>query len=340
MIGFWSYNRVKNEIKDLKQIYDFTYHLYLQEHEIIKEQLSKHNVKDKKIISVTTRIGATTHSLNSLYAHTTNSYPNKLRHLILINLITDLEVYFTNLVREIAGRDLEPFKNVENEKVDYFRNHLLNFSTIKNIEDDILNKDIRKLTSGGLEKTEEYFQKRFGINFKELGINFKAIQEIHERRHLFVHRNGICDSIYSRTYPEFGFKVGDTIRLDHEYIIYALDKILEFSSKINQQCLIRFPDNKRKIKSFKGPKNSITGEVKLLIEFETIKNDFDINLEILNKPLSHRTQTVNDFVLQHIIFEKRFHLYVSADQKELGIILSIIRQNANLLVLNTTEIDF
>jgi len=339
MIGFWSYNRLKSEIKNLRQIYDFTYHLYLQENEIIKEKLSKHSLKEKKLISVTTKIGATSHSLNSLYVYTQTNYPNKLRHLILINLITNLEVYFTNLVREIAERDIEPFKN-ENEKVEYFRNHLLNFSTIKSIEDDLLNKDIRKLTSGGLEKSEEFFLKRFDINFKNLGIDFKDIEEIHERRHLFVHRNGICDAIYSKTYPAFGFKPGDVICLQHDYIIYALDKILEFAGKINKQCLSKFPDSKRKIKSLKGPKTFITGEVKLLIEFETLKNNFDINSEILNKPLNHRTEIVNDFTLQYIIFEKRIQLYISAGQKELGMILSIVKQNANLLILNKTEIDF
>ncbi len=91
-----------------------------------------------------------------MFHYTKSTYPNTLRQLILINLITVLEVYFTNVVREIATRDLEPFKP-DNEKADYMRNHLLNFSTIKGIENDLIEKDIRKLTSGGLEESQKFF---------------------------------------------------------------------------------------------------------------------------------------------------------------------------------------
>lgn len=47
MIGFWAYNKLTTDIKNLRQIYDFTYHLYLQEHEIIKEKLIEK--RDKRL---------------------------------------------------------------------------------------------------------------------------------------------------------------------------------------------------------------------------------------------------------------------------------------------------
>lgn len=337
MLGFWGYNKLTTDIKNLRQIYDFTYHLYLQEHEIIKVKVAEN--RDQKVITINTSIGATSHSLNSLFEYTKTTYPNKLRQLVLINLITVLEVYFTNVVREIADRDLTPFK-VDNEKVDYMRNHLLNFSTIKGIENDIIEKDIRKLTSGGLEESQKFFNKRFEIDFKNLGINFSDIEEIHERRHLFVHRNGVCDAQYVRNYPSFGFKPGDPIILDHQYIISSLDKIVEFANKINHQCLTKYPDNKRATRKVKGGKTYVNGEKKILLEFETVKNNFDIQTEVLDKTIDNGTQKVSDFTLQHIIFEKRFHLYISAPQREVGLIIRTVRQNENILLLNSTEIYF
>lgn len=337
MDGFWAYNKLTTDIKDLRQIYDFTYHLYLQEHEIIKEKLSEK--KGKKLITITTPVGAINHSLNALFYYTQSTYPNMLRQLVLINLITVLEVYFTNVVREIAKRDLGPFKP-ENEKVDYMRNHLLNFSTIKGVENDLIEKDIRKLTSGGLEESQKFFIKRFDIDFKNIGIDYSEIEEIHERRHLFVHRNGLCDALYARTYPLFGFKPGDRIILDHGYIISALDKILGFAHNINQRCLAKYPVSKRKIQSIKGSRQFEEGDVKLLIEFEAIKNSFDINTEILEQKVGNTPNHIKDFTLQHIIFEKRYNLYVSAPKKDIAILMRTIKQNENILILNITEIDF
>ncbi len=337
MDGFWAYNKLTSDIKDLRQIYDFTYHLYLQEHEIIKEKLSKK--KGKKVITITTPVGAVNHSLNALFYYTKDTYPNILRQLVLINLITVLEVYFTNVVREIAKRDLTPFKP-DNEKADYMRNHLLNFSTLKGVENDLIEKDIRKLTSGGLEESHKFFLKRFDIDFKNIGTVYSEIEEIHERRHLFVHRNGICDALYARTYPLFGFKPGDRIILDHPYIISALDKILGFAHNINQRCLTKYPVNTRKILSVKGSRQFKEGDVKLLIEFEALKNSFDINIEILEQRVGKTTNQISDFTMQHIIFEKRFNLYVSAPKKNLAILMRTVKQNENILILNVTEIDF
>ena len=336
MVGFSSFNKLKDEIKSLNQLYDFTYHLYLQEHQLIKERIVHRNAPEPLILN--TPIGSINHSLNHLYHYTKKNYPNKLRQLILINLITGLEVFFTDLIREIAKRDIEPFKL--EEKTDYSRGHILNFSTVKGLEEDLLNKDVRKLTSGGLDKSQEYFLRRFSIDFKTIGIDFNEIKEIHERRHLVVHRNGKCDLLYAKTYPTFGFKPGDTITLNHEYMIYAFNKILAFAGKINAEALAKYPDNKRKIVSKKGIKVHVVGEIKLLVEFEVLVRSFDINVDLLEKAVPKSTLTIRNFALQYIQFEKRFNLYISAENKFLGKIMKVIKQNMNYRVLNTTEIDF
>ncbi len=92
--------------------------------------------------------------------------------------------------------------------------------------------------------------------------------------------------------------------------------------------------------SFKGGRSYVNGDIKILLEFETIKNNFDVQSEVLDKNLGRTASKVSDFTLQHIVFEKRYHLYVSAPQKEIGMLVGVIKQNENILLLNTTEIDF
>lgn len=62
--------------------------------------------------------------------------------------------------------------------------------------------------------------------------------------------------------------------------------------------------------------------------------------EILEQKVGKTAKHIKDFTLQHIIFEKRYNLYISAPQKDLAILMRTIKQNENILLLNITEIDF
>lgn len=97
-------------------------------------------------------------------------------------------------------------------------------------------------------------------------------------------------------------------------------------------------------KNFKHKRNkrfSQNGDVKLLIEFEAVKNSFNIQTEILDHNVGDALLILlRIYTLQHIRFEKRYNLYVSAPQRDLAILMKMVKQNENILVLNVTEIDF
>ena len=184
MRGFEAYNKFKNDLKDSRQIYDITYHLYQTEKIRLDGELNNGSEVNP---TLKTSIGSIEHSPTALNRRLQYLYPYKLRQLILISTITALEVYLTDVILEIFKRDIKPFK--VNEPVTFQKNYLLSVASISKIQNDLIKKDFRSLTSGGMKEIEKYYKKMFEIDIKNLGINFQDIEEIHTRRHLFVHRN-------------------------------------------------------------------------------------------------------------------------------------------------------
>ena len=336
-IGFTSYNFFKNEIKQLTQLYDYTFHIYKQENKVLQQMLSETKYERKKVSYLTTD-NTIAHSLNSLYFYTLNNYPTKLRQLVLISLITNLEVYFTQVVNEIASRNLNPFK-IKDERVDFAKNHILNFSSIADIEEEILTKETRNLTSGGLEITYKYFKKKFEIDFKDLGIDYRLIEEIHERRHIFVHRNGLCDSQYLAKYPEFGFSVGKNIKLEHEYIVKSIQMILEFGKQLNDKISSLFPNSTRKLFKRNGLKENKPDEHKIMIELLSKSASYIIEDDLLNDEIINLHVPIMNYVQQYFVKDRQVLIFISATDNDLKNIMYTLKQNVKYKITIKTEVN-
>src|SRR3954470_13841636 len=103
--GFHSWNQFQREIRHLRQLYDFTAHLYMEENKKLASQVSP--VVPNR--SLHTSLGTVTHNVYGLYKATASHYPERLRPLILISAVTYLETYLSSLVREISERTIKPF---------------------------------------------------------------------------------------------------------------------------------------------------------------------------------------------------------------------------------------
>ena len=310
MRGFESYTILKDNIRDSRQIYDITYHLYQVEAERLKPEVE---ILGGRNISMKTSVNSVEHGPKALLNRLENSYPYKLRQLILINSITALEVFLTDVILEIFKRDIKPFKL--NEPITFQRNYLFSLSSIDNLREEIVTKDFRNLTSGGMAQIVKYYKKNFEIDFKNIGINFKDIEEIHTRRHLFVHRNGTVDNTYVSRHPEFGFKNGQQLKLTHEYLIEALNKISEFASLINKSLLLKFPEIDRSPKYFTGQITIDSQRKNLMLDISIVKEGFNV-IEYLTDFKTSRRNLV-DYIVKIIAYDNTCHLILSGKHSEL-----------------------
>jgi len=331
MRGYESYNKFKTNLKDSRQIYDITYHLYQVEKLRLETELKK-NTKINPTLKTT--VGSVDHSPTSLYQRLESLYPFKLRQLILISSITALEVYLTDVILEIFERDMTPFK--VSEPVTYQKNYLLSISSIAKIQTDIITKDIRNLTSGGLKEIDKYYKKVFDIDIKNLGFSFPVIEEIHNRRHLFVHRNGFTDSEYVNKFPFFGFKIAQQIKIDHDYIIESLNNLTEFTGLINKEILKKFPDINRQPQYDLGT-NAFGKDLKnLMLEISILEQNFD-HIQYLKGLTVHGLEFSN-YIVQMTTIDNTCILFLSGKQSELSSFYKPIIEHKSMIINKTIEI--
>lgn len=329
--GFESYNKFKKNIRDIKQLYDITYHLYIQEHDRLESEVPK---AKKSLVTIKTSVGGIEHSLTSLYQRLQSSYPFKLRQLLLINAITSMEVFLTDVVYEIFQRDISPFK--EDTPVSLQKNYLLSLSSLKELQEKIIRKEIRNLTSGGLQIIEKYYKKKFNVDFKNLGVSLNDIEEIHTRRHLFVHRDGIVDAEYSNKYPSQGYTEAQQIKIEHDYLIEALDKLSQFSALVNKKLLELFPSEIRKPKYKMGIASFDLGKKNLMIEIGLSSENYDY--ENFLDSLQVRGVHLKNFVTQITIMEKSIFIFLSGDKELIMRFFKPIKDNDNLSIIRIIEL--
>lgn len=328
MRGFESYTVLKNNIRDSKQIYDITFHLYQAEELRLKPELEELGNRN---VSIKTSVGLIEHSHKALHDRLNSLYPFKLRQLILINTITALEVFLTDVILEIFKRDIRPFKL--NEPITFQRNYLLSLSSIDNLKEEIIIKDFRNLTSGGLAQIVKYYSKNFDIDIKNLGIDFNEIEEIHTRRHLFVHRNGIIDNDYANKYPEYNLKASQQLKLTHEYLLYALEKLSQFATAINKALLNKFPEINRKPIYYNGIKEFNKELKNIMLDISVLNDNYDVVEFFSNLETPYRK--FSDYIVKIVTFDNSCLLFITGKQGEISSFYKHINEN-KFLKLNKT----
>ena len=331
MKGFQAYNKFRDNMKHARQLYDITVHLYRMETVDLGKKIKSGSSLNS---SLRTSVGTIEHNPTTLYQRLKELYPVKLRELILISAITSLEVYLTDVVFEIFKRDITPFKT--NASVDYKRNYLLSQSSMNQIQTELISKDVRNLTSGGLREIAKYYNKVFNIDIKNIGINFHDIEKIHMIRHLFVHQNGFADFNFIKENPNFKYYANGRVNMEHNYLVSSLDKISAFAKAINSLLLKKYPDTKRNPQYYSGNISFMRGLLNLMLDISIAKDNFNITDYLLN--LNHNEKVFLNYIVQITVVDNSCTLFISGSQHELSSFIGIINQHKDIVINKIIEI--
>ncbi|ADO57746.1 hypothetical protein [Paenibacillus polymyxa] len=169
--------------------------------------------------------------------------PQVLRETIFIRLISILENFFMDLIKELFATRKDLFQT--NERIEYSQGEILSFDSLSSLHTNIINSECRRIQNQGIQKVSEYFKKKFKIDFNLSEVKLKKIVEMHDRRNILVHRIGKTDDIYRKKYKFEGYKLTvekkyivesfESINLFAEYIYGACEKLLKTDKNISSK---------------------------------------------------------------------------------------------------------
>jgi hypothetical protein len=222
-----AYSIVSRELKQLRSFYDTTLRAY-------------DRVKD--IQDLAHELGPLNDALHdkgvrwSITEKRIRSEPRKqkiesiLRELILVRAISALETFLTDAIRDVFVITKSPFMD-KSVRIDFSQEELIANNSPTKIYSKIINRETRKLTSGGFSEFIKYYKKRFGIDLDQISPGYKKMNEYHDIRHILVHRLGQTDEAFRRKYHT-DFK---QISIDSPLLNSFLDNLEIFAKKVDYE---------------------------------------------------------------------------------------------------------
>jgi len=202
-----AYDNARAELNNLKELHAASNFAFEQTEEVLRYRAQHKRSLDPNVPFL---------KLPSRYKHK-KSYSIKmrgqLRELIFIRLISVLEAYLVDSIRDVFFLNKQPFKD-QDVQITFTQAEILSTSSMSYVLSKIINKECRRLTSGGFTEIAKYYRSHFNIDLHSISPGKAAMSEYHERRHLFVHRLGKPDTKYRQTY---GF-LGNQLDVDENYL--------------------------------------------------------------------------------------------------------------------------
>lgn len=147
---------------------------------------------------------------------------------ILVNLISNIECFLGDILRkyftvykgEVEGKLLD-----KKDKI-YTIHELEEFETIKEAKDYIVDKKIENVIRSSFEEWVKFLKDKMGLSMSYMTNDKDCLNEIFQRRNLFIHNKGIINRIYTANVKkeyQYEGEIGNKIILSREYLETAIN---------------------------------------------------------------------------------------------------------------------
>ncbi|AZA52123.1 hypothetical protein [Chryseobacterium sp. G0201] len=193
------------------------------------------------------------------------------RELIYIRIISALELFLVQSVRDVFKQTTEPFKsNIKRIELNY--SQILNISSVSQIRNQLLNKETRPLSSTGYEDVVKYYKKQLGLDISSLGVGLEKMKYYHQIRHILVHRLGKVDSLFKKQY---GFNK-TYIQVNEELLLNLFNDVYSYAQKVAEKVvnLINSHSKIEVYKKFKGDRLKLEFDSKITDKVNFLEPEF------------------------------------------------------------------
>jgi hypothetical protein len=214
-----AYRNFHKAVQRARLLYEATVHSYNALYESGRDAIRRSAAENA---TIEFKLGAEVvrRPLKIVTYHARDVYPELLRSILLVNLVAAYEAFLVETVQEISSRSRKPFMN--ETRFEMSQEQLLSIDSDEGIFAHVVRRTLRRLTGSGLKEIRRFYQKAFGCDLVPPGQPFDIVEEIHDRRHLFVHRSGYVDKEYEDKYPVDGIVEEQKIPVPETYLIGAM----------------------------------------------------------------------------------------------------------------------
>lgn len=224
-------------------LYEVTMHSYGVLYETGREALRNPEQKGK---TVELRLGAgvVKRPLKVITYQARDVYPELFRSTLLVQIIAAYEAFLIDCVEEISLRTRDPFLN--DSRLEFSQEQLLTIDAEECVFRHIVNRTLRRLTSGGLKEIRKFYQRNLETDLIPDSLDFNKVEELHDRRHLFVHRSGYVDAEYVSRHGFPGAVVDKRLQVSEAYLAEALQTLEVSGLHIKKALETRYPEPPRR----------------------------------------------------------------------------------------------
>lgn len=219
------------ELQRLKNMYFTARFSFEQTSKLVINQIRKSEIdpKDPLSIKIDDKNYVTAQDGYTFLRQTKSQFPRYLRETILVRLITALEVFLIEVVRELFLYRRDIFYS--DRQIQFHQREILSVNSITEIWSKVLKFELRKLQNQGFKEFVKYYDQKLGIDVGRSPVSIKSIQEMHDRRHLLIHRLGNTDEKYRRDYSE----AKKRISVPEDYLLNSISSINDFAEFLWKQ---------------------------------------------------------------------------------------------------------
>lgn len=223
----------------IKLLYEVTMYSYENMYNYGRNHLRNQAAKYDKI---EIKIGGKSvfRPLSKITYHARDVYPDLLRSTLLIRLVASFEAFLIDAVREVSSRSKVPF--LTDAPLHYTHEQILTIDQQEGLYSHIVDVTLRKFSGSGLKEIRKFYIKRLDFDILDNDSDFEKLQEIHDRRHIFVHRDGYADEMYVKKYglPSTGKE--KKLNVSEAYLLRSISHVDAAALHVKRNIEDKFPE--------------------------------------------------------------------------------------------------
>ncbi len=162
-------------------------------------------------------------------------HPRYLRELIFIRLISALEVFLIDSIKETVSNNKKTLKSDKDDMFNLSMTEFLSYSSLDEALEKYILRKCRNLQSQGYEEIKKFYMKKLEVDFAKSTIKNNDVCHYHDQRHLLVHTLGKTDPEYKHKYNT----IKKEVDIEESYLLKAFQDVSHLVLYINDNLIIK-----------------------------------------------------------------------------------------------------